>query len=159
MKLEAGMPAPPFELSDQTGKVWRLEDLRGRGLVLFFYPIDDTPGCTRESCDFRDHHTEFLDAGYTVLGISPQDAGSHQTFADKFSLPFPLLADADMKAADGYGVRADVIELFEGRPILIRRSTFVIDEAGRITAALYGVSSRGHIDELRVDLLKIEGEP
>ncbi len=153
MKLEAGMPAPPFELSDQTGKVWRLEDLRGGKLVLFFYPIDDTPGCTRETCDFRDHHTEFLDAGYTVLGVSPQDAESHQAFADKFSLPFPLLADVGMKAADDYGVRADAIELFKGQPILIRRSTFVIDESGGIIEALYGVSSRGHVEGLRKTLL------
>lgn len=156
MKLEPGMPAPSFELSDQDGKLWRLEDLRDRKVVLYFYPIDDTPGCTRESCDFRDHHAEFLDAGYIVLGISPQDAESHRAFADKFSLPFPLLVDVNLEAADAYGVRADEVEPFDGMPILIRRSTFVIDESGGITAALYGVGSRGHVENLRNELIDAE---
>ena len=154
MNLEVGMEAPAFELSDQNGKLWRLEDLKGTKVVLYFYPIDDTPGCTRESCDFRDHHEDFLSAGCTVLGISPQDAESHQAFAGKFSLPFPLLVDEDMETADAYGVRADEIELFEGQPILIRRSTFVIDEDGRIASAQYGVSSKGHVERLRRELTR-----
>lgn len=154
MNLEPGMEAPAFELSDHCGKVWRLEDLKGTKVVLYFYPIDDTPGCTRESCDFRDHHDDFLSAGYTVLGVSPQDGGSHRAFAGKFSLPFPLLVDEEMETADAYGVRADEIELFEGRPILIRRSTFVIDEDGRIASAQYGVRSKGHVEQLRGELIK-----
>lgn len=102
MTLEKGMEAPPFDLEDADGKAWRLADLRGTKVVLFFYPADDTPGCTAEACDFRDSRQVFADDGYVVLGVSPQGAESHRAFTDKFALNFPLLIDDDLSVARVY---------------------------------------------------------
>ena len=102
-KLKAGDNAPDFEAQDADGKTWRLSDLRGKKVILYFYPADDTPGCTREACDFRDAQSDFTDAGYIVLGASPQGAGSHSAFASKYRLNFPLLVDEGMGLAKAYG--------------------------------------------------------
>jgi thioredoxin-dependent peroxiredoxin len=147
--LTEGMQAPDFELSDADGKTWRLSDLRGSRVVLYFYPADDTPGCTAEACDFRDSHTVFEADNYVVLGVSPQGADSHRAFADKFSLNFPLLIDEDLAVAHAYGAVREEVGDYEGVPLHIKRSTFVIDEEGRIERALYGVHGRGHVAELR----------
>jgi len=150
-KLEAGDAAPEFEAQDADGKTWRLSDLRGQKVILYFYPADDTPGCTREACDFRDSQSDFTDAGYVVLGASPQGAESHSAFSSKHRLNFPLLVDEDMSLAKAYGT-AGVFGKFESIPLMVQRSTFVIDADGRIEQALYGVSSRSHVEELKASL-------
>jgi thioredoxin-dependent peroxiredoxin len=152
MKLKAGDDAPDFEAQDADGTTWRLRDLRGKKVVLYFYPADDTPGCTREACDFRDSQNDFTDAGYIVLGASPQGAESHKGFSAKYHLNFPLLVDEDMALAKKYGT-AGVFGKFENIPLMVQRSTFVIGENGQIEQALYGVGSRSHVDELKVSLI------
>ena len=149
--LKAGMPAPDFQLPDEDGRVWSLEELRGSKVILFFYPADDTPGCTRESCDFRDAQTDLSASGYVTLGVSPQDASSHQAFKAKYSLNFPLLVDAEGEAARAYGVWGEFGE-FAGISLNVRRGTFIIDEHGELLAAMYGVSSQGHVDQIRAEL-------
>src|SRR5687768_9876688 len=106
-KLRRGDPAPGFKLEDGDGNVWQLSELAGKRVVLYFYPADDTPGCTAESCDFRDNYASFKDANTEVFGISPQGAASHQRFAQKYSLNFPLLIDEDLKVAEAYGAVAE----------------------------------------------------
>jgi peroxiredoxin Q/BCP len=152
MKLKAGDDAPDFEAQDADGTTWRLRDLRGKKVVLYFYPADDTPGCTREACDFRDSQSDFTDAGYIVLGASPQGAESHKGFSAKYRLNFPLLVDEDMTLAKKYRT-AGIFGKFENIPLTVQRSTFVIDENGRIEQALYGVSSRSHVGELKAALI------
>jgi thioredoxin-dependent peroxiredoxin len=152
MKLNAGDDAPDFEAQDADGTTWRLSDLRGKKVILYFYPADDTPGCTREACDFRDSQSDFTEAGYVVLGASPQGAASHKGFSEKFKLNFPLLVDEDMSLAKKYGT-AGIFGKFENIPLTVQRSTFVIDERGKIEHALYGVSSRSHVAELKASLI------
>lgn len=152
MKLEKGMPAPDIELADQRGNTWRLSDLRGQKVVLYFYPADDTPGCTAEACDFRDSLQHFRAAGYTVLAVSPQGAASHQSFASKFELNFPLLIDEGLVAAERYGAKIEQPLEWKGIPIHINRSTFVIDEDGTLAEVQYGVDARGHVGQLRETL-------
>jgi peroxiredoxin Q/BCP len=151
VKLKKGDDAPDFEAQDADGTTWRLSDLRGKKVILYFYPADDTPGCTREACDFRDSLSDFTDAGYIVLGASPQGAESHKEFSEKFKLNFPLLVDEDMALAKTFGT-AGVFGKFENIPLMVQRSTFVIDENGRIEQALYGVSSRSHVEKLKASL-------
>ena len=150
--LRAGDAAPEFELLDQNDKTWKLSDLRGEKVILYFYPVDDTPGCTRESCDFRDAQADFDKSGYLILGISSQGAESHRAFADKYNLDFPLLIDEDIKVATAYETLAPEGLDWDGIPIRVIRSTFVIDENGDIERAEYGVSSKGHVDSLRETL-------
>ena len=102
--IEEGKPAPDFELATDTGERVKLSDYRGQPVVLYFYPKDDTPGCTVEACGFRDSYTEFEKRGAVILGVSPDDEASHVKFKNKFSLPFPLLADPEHQVADEYGV-------------------------------------------------------
>lgn len=150
--LKEGDAAPGFELTDQDGKEWRLKDLQGKRVVLYFYPADDTPGCTKESCDFRDSYADWRQAGYTILGISPQDTRSKKAFATKFDLPFPLLADIDASVAKEYGTFHDSNMDWDGIPLVVKRSTFVINENGIVEQALYGVHAKNHVDELRQSL-------
>ena len=146
--LQVGDKAPVFETEDESGKTWSLEDLRGTKVILYFYPVDDTPGCTAQACDFRDSFSYFQKAGYIVLGISPQGAESHGKFRDKYTLNFPLLVDTDKKIAEAYGAWGE--QMNYGRKYLgIRRSTFVIDVDGTLLEAQYGVKARGHVARLR----------
>lgn len=151
--LKKGDPAPDFELEDADSKRWRLADLRGRKVILYFYPADDTPGCTAEACDFRDAKDALDEAGYVVLGVSPQGAESHRAFATKHRLNFPLLIDDDLSVAVTYGATKTKEDSYKGIPIRVKRSTFVIDENGTITEALYGVRAKGHVDALKQSLL------
>lgn len=147
-KLERGDKAPDFSLEDGEGKTWNLADLRGQKVIVYFYPADDTPGCTAQACDFRDAQSNLADAGYQVLGVSPQGAASHQRFSAKYSLNFPLLVDSDLSMAKAYGVTDDSGAEFEGKKLRVMRSTFVIDEDGTLIEALYGVKARGHVESL-----------
>ena len=152
-RLSQGDSAPDFELKDADGKTWRLTDLKGRRIVLYFYPADDTPGCTVQACDFRDSIDEWAKAGYVVLGVSPQGADSKRAFIDKYALNFPLLIDEGAEVTRRYGAYKERGD-WEGIPLVVARSTFVIDEEGVIEHALYGVQARGHRDMLK-ELLQV----
>ena len=148
---QTGDAAPDFQLKDQNGNDVKLSQLRGKNVVLYFYPKDDTPGCTREACDFRDEHSELESAGAVVLGVSPDDTKSHQKFATKFSLPFPLLADTERQVCDAYGVWGE--KSLYGRIVVGSiRTTFVIGEDGRIERAWYNVKATGHVARVRREL-------
>ena len=151
MDLSKGDAAPDFELQDADGKTWKLTDLRGQKVILYFYPADDTPGCTAQACDFRDSFRDLEAAGYLVLGVSPQGADSHHAFAGKYSLNFPLLIDEDHAVAERYGVWGES-KFYKNVFLGIKRSTFVIDEQGLIEEAQYGVKAKGHVQRLRVAL-------
>ena len=147
MHLEKGRPAPDFALDDADGKTWRLSDLRGQKVIVYFYPVDDTPGCTTQACDFRDAQDDFARAGYVTLGISPQGRDSKRHFIDKYELNFPLLMDEDGSVARAYGVSEELGE-YKGTPIRVKRSTFVIDENGDLSEVQYGVRAKGHVASL-----------
>ncbi|MDE1798364.1 MAG: thioredoxin-dependent thiol peroxidase, partial [Candidatus Micrarchaeota archaeon] len=144
-RLKAGEKAPDFALPDAEGKMRRLAEFLGKKLVLYFYPKDDTPGCTVEACDFTARQDKILAAGAAVVGVSPQDGKSHQKFISKYGLKHLLLCDTDHAVAEKYGVWGK--KKFMGREYMgIERSTFVIDEKGRIRRAMYGVNPAGHAD-------------
>ncbi len=127
----AGDPAPDFEGVTQTGDSVRLSDLRGRKVALYFYPKDDTPGCTRQACNLRDDYRRLLEEGIAVIGVSADDVASHEAFAEKYDLPFPLVADPDKEILNAYGVWGE--KRFYGKKSMgIRRTTFLIDEDGAI---------------------------
>ena len=130
--LEAGDRAPAFALRDQDGNMHRLSDYRGRTVVLYFYPRDETPGCTAEACSFRDHFDEITEEGAVILGVSTDSAASHQKFRAKHDLPFPLLVDADAKVATVYGAWGEKT-LYGRKSVGMIRSTFVIGPDGRLT--------------------------
>jgi thioredoxin-dependent peroxiredoxin len=145
--VEEGKPAPDFELLSDDGTPVRLSDLRGRPVVLYFYPKDDTPGCTVESCEFRDAYDVFRVRGAEILGVSPDGERSHQKFKSKYGLPFPLLADPDHVAAEAYGVWGE--RKFMGKTYMgINRSTFLIDAEGNVARAMYGIKPAGHASEV-----------
>ncbi|HWO72651.1 MAG TPA: thioredoxin-dependent thiol peroxidase [Dehalococcoidia bacterium] len=137
-ELRPGDPAPDFETVDERGQRVALKDLRGRKVVLYFYPKDNTSGCTAQACSFRDRYPEIEEKNAVVLGVSPDSAKSHQGFKSKFSLPFPLLVDADHKIAEAYGVWRE--KSMYGRKYMgILRSHFVIDEDGKLLDVQYNV--------------------
>jgi peroxiredoxin Q/BCP len=147
MSLKPGDPAPDFETRDQNGNPVRLRDFRGKKVVLYFYPKDDTPGCTAEACDLRDNYERFLAQGYAVLGVSVDDEKSHQKFIKKFNLPFPLLADTDQQLVNAYGVWGE--KSMYGRTYLgTLRKTFVIDEAGVIADVIEKVDTKNHTAQI-----------
>ena len=150
--IEEGNQAPDFELESDSGETVRLSDFRGRPVVLYFYPKDDTPGCTAEACEFRDAYDVFRERGVEILGVSPDDVRSHEKFKTKHELPFTLLADPDHKVAEAYGVWGE--RSFAGKKYMgINRSTFVIDEDGNVARAMLGIKPAGHaaqvLDELQ----------
>jgi peroxiredoxin Q/BCP len=149
MELSSGDAAPTFALTDENGKLVSTDAMRGKKYVVYFYPKDDTPGCTVEACQFNDNLTAFQSLGIPVLGVSRDDAASHRAFQEKFSLKFPLLSDPDRKAHDAYGAWGDRPGRGEG----VIRSTFLVDEKGKIKKAWYGVKSDGHAKEV-LDALK-----
>ena len=141
--IEEGKPAPDFELQSDSGEPVKLSELRGRPVVLYFYPKDDTPGCTTEACEFRDAYDVFRERGAEVLGVSPDDIASHQKFKSKHELPFTLLADPDHAVAEKYGVWGE--RKFAGKTYMgINRSTFIIDEEGKVARAMRGIKPAGH---------------
>jgi thioredoxin-dependent peroxiredoxin len=139
--VEEGKPAPDFELESDSGEKVKLSDLRGKPVVLYFYPKDDTPGCTRQACGIRDAWGEFERAGAVVLGVSADTQASHERFRSKYSLPFTLLADPERKLAEPYGVGREDKGSYE-------RSTFVIDADGDIARIMRRVNPDRHADEV-----------
>jgi thioredoxin-dependent peroxiredoxin len=149
--IAEGQEAPDFELRSDSGETVRLSSLRGKPVVLYFYPKDDTPGCTTQACGIRDAYGEFERAGAVVLGVSPDDERSHVKFRDKYDLPFTLLADTDHAVAESYGVWGE--RKYMGRAFMgVNRSTFVIGEDGTVEQARYNVKATGHVAKLRRDL-------
>jgi peroxiredoxin Q/BCP len=145
--LEVGRPAPDFELLADTGEPLKLSSLRGRKVVLYFYPRANTPGCTREACDFRDHLPRLSRKGAVVLGISPDKPATQAKFKEKYQLPFPLLSDPDHKVAQAYGVwKAKT--MYGKKTMGIERTTFVIDEEGKIAKIFPKVKVDGHAAEV-----------
>lgn len=129
--LQAGDRAPAFTLPDQDGQTHRLADYRGRTVVLYFYPKDETPGCTQQACSFRDHHAEIAATGAVVLGVSTDDAASHRAFRDHHDLPFPLLVDRGAKVATRYGAWGEQVR-YGRTSVGMTRATFVIGPDGRL---------------------------
>jgi thioredoxin-dependent peroxiredoxin len=147
MALQAGDKAPVFELKDQTGKTVKLSDFKGKQVVVYFYPKDSTPGCTTEACDFRDEHSRLLKKGAVVLGISPDGQKSHEKFATKFELPFPLLSDEDHSVAEKYGAWGE--RSMYGRKFMgILRSTFLVGADGKISKVWPKVKVTDHVAEV-----------
>jgi peroxiredoxin Q/BCP len=150
---EPGKPAPEFKLTDQHGHLHALQDYRGKYLVLYFYPKDDTPGCTQEACAFRDDLHLLTEMGAQVIGISVDDSDSHAKFAEKYHLSFPLLADKNGAVADSYGALLNL-----GIMKLARRFTFLIDPQGKICREYLSVETSKHSKEIIADLKKLIAE-
>jgi len=145
--LKEGGQAPDFVTRDTDGNEVRLSDFRGRRVVLYFYPKDDTPGCTKQACSIRDSYSEFEERGIKVLGVSLDDQASHRKFADKYELPFTLLSDTDHAVADAYGVYGE--KEFMGKKYMgVDRKTFLIDEQGRLKKVFNKVNVEEHADEV-----------
>ena len=145
--LNEGDKAPPFKAKDQSGNLVSLSDFKGKKVVLYFYPEDDTPTCTQEACNLRDNFSLLKKKGFTILGVSPQDVSSHKKFAVKFELPFPLLADPDRKIIEAYGCWAKK-KLFGHEYMGVLRTTFIIDETGRIEKIFRKVHSKKHTQQI-----------
>ena len=147
MSILSGIPAPEFEMFDDTNTLRKLSDFRGRNVILYFYPKDDTPGCTKEACNFRDDYSSYEKAGIVILGVSPDDVASHVKFKKKFQLQFPLLADVEHKVCDSYGVwgpKKFMGKEYEG----VLRTTFLIDGEGMIKKVYENVRPAEHSTEL-----------
>ena len=145
--VAVGKAAPGFALVDTDGQQVELEDFRGKKVVLWFYPRDDTPGCTREACEFRDAKHDFDEAGAVIVGISPDGVESHQRFRAKYGLPLILLADPEHQALEAYGVWKERVR--DGKTSMgVERSTFLIDEEGILIAAKRQVQVDGHAAEM-----------
>ena len=145
--VEEGKRAPDFELVSDSGEAVTLSSLEGKPVVLYFYPKDDTPGCTTQACGLRDAWGEFEQRGAVVLGVSPDGAGSHAKFKEKYGLPFTLLADEDHAVADEYGVWGE--KTYAGKTYMgIQRSTFVIDAKGNVAKVMRNVKPDTHADDV-----------
>ncbi len=145
--IEAGQPAPTFTLPDQDGREVSLEDLRGRPVVIYFYPKDDTPGCTTQACGIRDQWAEFEAAGATVLGISPDTVESHARFAGKHDLPHTLLADPEREVLTAYGAYGEKV-LYGKTTVGVIRSTFLVDAEGQVAKVWKRVQTKTHADQV-----------
>ena len=148
--LKIGDKAPEFNLPDAKGEIVNLASFKGNWVVLYFYPKDDTPGCTKEACSFRDDLHKLEKLGAKVVGISVDDSSSHAKFAEKYHLPFPLLADKDGKVADSYGALTNLFVLK-----LAKRYTFLIDAKGNIAKTYQSVDTSRHSQEIIDDLMKL----
>ena len=147
MALQIGDKAPDFEVKNQHGEPVKLSDFRGQKVVLYFYPKDDTPGCTAQACNLRDNYSELLKQGYQVLGVSVDNEKKHQKFITKYELPFPLLADTEHEIVEKYGVWQEK-SMFGRKYMGIMRYTFVIDEKGKIEDIITKVDTKNHADQI-----------
>lgn len=152
--LAAGQSAPDFALPDQDGKTRRLAEWRGKWLVLYFYPKNDTPGCTTEACNFRDDWLQLQELGAEIVGVSVDTSASHAAFAQKYKLPFPLLADAQGQVAGLYGALSDWMVVK-----MAKRQTFIIDPQGRIARIYRAVDADRHSAEVVADLRRLQSQP
>jgi peroxiredoxin Q/BCP len=155
MPISANQPAPDFSLSDESGQVRTLSEFRGQPVILYFYPKDDTPGCTTEACNFRDDIHLYQEAGVVILGISPDSVKSHNKFKEKFSLPFPLLSDEGHKVCDQYevwGPKKFMGKSYEG----VYRTTFLIGSDGIIIRVFENVKPEGHSGQVLAALKEVE---
>jgi len=143
----AGMPAPQFEGTDQNGNRVKLSSFTGKKIVLYFYPKDDTPGCTAEACSLRDNYDELLKQGFVVLGVSPDSEKSHKGFAEKYDLPFPLIADPDKKILTAYGAYGEKV-MYGKKVTGVIRTTFIIDEKGIIEKVIKKVDTKEHAPQI-----------
>ncbi len=151
---DVGAPAPAFRLQDQAGAWHALNDYRGKWVVLYFYPKDDTPGCTTQACEFRDNIFAFNKLGAAILGISVDDVASHKQFAEEHSLPFTLLADSTKETAKSYGVLRSALGLME----IASRETFIIDPQGRVAKHYASVDPKGHSQMVLADLKLLQAK-
>jgi len=154
MPISVGIPAPDFDLLDDTNTPRHLSDFRGQPVILYFYPADDTPGCTKEACNFRDDYSAYQNTGVTILGVSPDSVKSHVKFKNKFQLPFPLLADEDHKICNLYevwGPKKFMGKSYEG----VLRTTFLIDSQGNIARVFENVRPAEHSAEVLAALKAI----
>lgn len=149
--LSTGDPAPDFTLSDADGNPVSLSDFKGQKVVLYFYPKDDTPGCTKEACGFRDAQDDYMEANAVVIGVSPDSEKSHQRFRDKYDLPFLLLADPERQAIEGYDVWKEK-NMYGKKYMGVERSTFIIDEDGILLEILRKVKVDGHVQSVLASL-------
>ncbi len=147
MKLNIGDKAIDFKVKNQNGKEISLSDFKGKKIVLYFYPKDDTPGCTAEACSLRDNYNSLIKQGYVVLGVSPDNEKKHLKFIEKYELPFDLLADTEQEIANSYGVWVE--KSMYGRKYMgIARTTFIIDENGNIEEIIEKVDTKNHADQI-----------
>ncbi len=146
-ELREGMKAPLFEGTDQHGKTIRLSDLAGKRVILYFYPRDNTPGCTAEACNLRDNHIDLIKKGFSVIGVSADSEKSHRGFAEKYSLPFPLIADTSKKILNDYGVFGEK-KLYGKSFMGIQRTTFIINESGIIEKIVSKVDTKNHAEQI-----------
>ena len=153
INLKVGDKAPDFALKDGEGKSAKLSDFKGKKVVLYFYPKDDTSGCTKEACNFRDNLGSLKKLNVEILGVSNDDEASHKKFAEKYNLPFRLLADVDKKVSKEYGVY-ELKNNYGKEYYGITRSTFVIDESGKIQQIYYKVNPEEHINEIMAEFKK-----
>lgn len=147
MKLNEGDKAPDFKVNNQKGEPTSLADYKGKKVVLYFYPKDDTPGCTKEACNLRDNYDTLLKQGYAILGVSPDNEAKHQKFIDKYELPFDLLADTEKEIAEAYGVWVEK-NMYGRKYMGIARTTFVIDEKGIISEIIKKVDTKAHAEQI-----------
>ncbi|MFQ6004737.1 MAG: peroxiredoxin [Woeseia sp.] len=152
-EVREGDPAPGFELRDQDGQLHSLEDYRDKWVTLYFYPKDDTPGCTTEACEFRDNIFAFKELNCQILGVSLDDEISHKAFAEKYDLPFPLLADADGTTSEAYGVKTRKFGM-----TMAKRQTFIIDPNGRVAKHYAKVDPDTHSQQVLNDLRVLVGQ-
>jgi thioredoxin-dependent peroxiredoxin len=149
--VEEGQEAPDFELKSDAGELVRLSKFRGKPVVLYFYPRDDTPGCTAQACGIRDNYDDFEQRGAVVLGVSPDEESSHVKFKEKYGLPFTLLADPEHEVAEQYGVWVE--KTYAGKKYMgVERSTFVIDPEGRIAKVMRRVKPDTHVERVLAEL-------
>lgn len=143
----AGMPAPQFEGTDQNGNIIKLNSFRGKKIVLYFYPKDNTPGCTAEACSLRDNYNELLNKGFVVIGISPDSIKSHEKFSEKYELPFPLISDPEKKIMKAYGAYGE--KTMYGKKVTgVLRTTFIIDGEGNIEKVIKKVDTKEHAPQI-----------
>lgn len=146
-KLKEGQKAPFFEGKDQNGNIIKLDDFKGKKVVLYFYPKDNTPGCTSEACNLRDNYSDFIKRGFAVIGVSADSEKSHIKFAEKYDLPFPLIADTEKKIMTDYGTFGE--KKMYGKTFLgVNRTTFIISEEGVIEKIIKKVDTKGHTGQI-----------
>jgi peroxiredoxin Q/BCP len=148
MLPELGKQAPAFSALDENGNTITLNDFTGKKLVLYFYPKDDTPGCTAEACSLRDNYNDLIAKGYAVLGVSPDDSKKHTKFIAKYELPFSLLADTDQAVCNAYGVWVEK-SMYGKKYMGVARTTFVIDETGVLTEIIEKVDTKNHASQIK----------